>query len=253
MVLILLQLCCAFFGCVVWIKSLATVARYSFCSGSRSCGMNFTRTGFMWRSCVTISDTVDFGIPRSASSFHTVSHPSLLIAACTRSTFSGVLPIIGLPEHGSLSPDFQPSLKHLYHTFICTALIALSLKAFWIIRIVSAEKCSSLMCNLMQIHCYSCSVILNAMATSTHAHSTMSTAPPLTGTVKLSLSMHAHSSPLSLAASLRAITQSILIILTMTGLLPDDFILSLIHYFITHLYYNYKPTFEYPCIYIHGN
>ena len=77
--------------------------------------------------------------------------------------------------------------------------------------------------------------------------------PPLTSTVKSSLFMQVHSSPLSLAASLRAITQSILSILTMTGLLPDDFILSLIHYFITHLYYNYKPTFEYPCIYIHGN
>ena len=37
--------------------------------------------------------------------------------------------------------------------------------AFWIIWIVSAEKYSSLMQNLMQTHCSTCSVILNAMAT----------------------------------------------------------------------------------------
>ena len=37
--------------------------------------------------------------------------------------------------------------------------------AFWIIWTVSAEECSSLMQNFMQIHCFTCSVILNVMAT----------------------------------------------------------------------------------------
>ena len=37
--------------------------------------------------------------------------------------------------------------------------------AFWIIQIVSAEECSSLMQNLMQIHFSTHSVILNAMTT----------------------------------------------------------------------------------------
>ena len=37
--------------------------------------------------------------------------------------------------------------------------------AFWIIWIVSAEECSSLTQNLMQIHWSICSVILNVMAT----------------------------------------------------------------------------------------
>ena len=37
--------------------------------------------------------------------------------------------------------------------------------ALWIIWIVSVEECSSLMQNLMQICCSTCSVILNAMAT----------------------------------------------------------------------------------------
>ena len=62
----------------------------------------------------------------------------------TRSTFSGVLLIAGLPECGSVSKDTRPSLRHLCHTFICTALIASSPKAFRIIRIVSMEECASL-------------------------------------------------------------------------------------------------------------
>ena len=37
--------------------------------------------------------------------------------------------------------------------------------AFWIIQIVSVEQCSSLMQNSMQIHCSTCSVILNVTAT----------------------------------------------------------------------------------------
>ena len=37
--------------------------------------------------------------------------------------------------------------------------------AFWVIQIVSPEECSSLMQNLLQISCSTCSVILNAMAT----------------------------------------------------------------------------------------
>ena len=37
--------------------------------------------------------------------------------------------------------------------------------AFWIIWVVSMEECSSLMQNLMQIHCSSCSVIWNTAAT----------------------------------------------------------------------------------------
>ena len=37
--------------------------------------------------------------------------------------------------------------------------------AFWIIQIAYAEECSSLIQNLMQIHCSICSVILNARVT----------------------------------------------------------------------------------------
>ena len=185
----------------VWVKALATAARCSFCSGNRSCGLNFATTHFMPRSCVNISDTVVFGIPRSASGSHTVGRQPLLIAAPRHSTFSGVLLIAGLPEHGSLSTDSRPSLKHLCHTFICAALIALSPKAFWI---VSVEKCPSLTQNLMHIHCSTLSVILNpTMATQYTCSLNSVYCPPLTSTVKSSWFTHAHSSPLSnLAARL---------------------------------------------------
>ena len=116
-------------------------------------------------SCIEISDTAVFGIPRSTSSSHTVRRWSLWIASHTCSTFSGVLLVAGLPEHGSLLTYSQPSLKCLCHNFICAALIAWSPKAFWIIWILSMQECPSLMQNLMQICCSAHSVILNAMAT----------------------------------------------------------------------------------------
>ena len=131
----------------VWTKLLATIAWCSLCSGSRSCGTNFVVMCFMPRSSIKISVTVVLGIPRSASSSHTVSHRSLLITAYTSSTFSGVLLVAGLAECRSLSTDSQPSLKHLCHTFICVAVIASSLKTFWIIWILFVEECSSLMQN----------------------------------------------------------------------------------------------------------
>ena len=65
------------------------------------------------------------------------------------------------------------------------------------------EECSRLMQNLMQIHCSTCSVILNAMTTQyTWALNGIYHAHWLTSTVKSSLFTHAHSSPLPLAARL---------------------------------------------------
>ena len=71
--------------------------------------------------------------------------------------------------------------------------------AFWIIGIVSMEKCSSLMQNLMQICCSTHTVILNVMATQYTCTIQWCLQHPLTSTVKSSLLMHAHSSPPSLA------------------------------------------------------
>ena len=109
---------------------ITTAAHCSFCSGGRSHEKTCAKTCFMPRSCVRILDTVGLGIPRSASSSHTVCHQSLWIAARTRSTFSGVLLGAGLSGCGSLSTDSRPPLKCLCHIFICAALIASSPKAF---------------------------------------------------------------------------------------------------------------------------
>ena len=73
--------------------------------------------------------------------------------------------------------------------------------AFWIIHIVSMEEFSSLMQNLVQICCcigshFECDSYLVYMLTQWHLP------PPLTSTVKSSLFIHVHSSPLSLAARL---------------------------------------------------
>ena len=122
-------------------------------------------TSFMPRSCIEILDTVVFGIPRSASSSHTVSGRSLLIAAHTHSTLSSVLLVAGFPEGESISTDSWSSLKHLCHTFTCTAFIELSPKTSWIIQIVSAEECSSLTQNVYADLLLYPFVTLNAKAT----------------------------------------------------------------------------------------
>ena len=122
----------------------------------------------MPRFCIKNSDTVVFGILRLASSSRTISYLSLLTAAHPHSTSSGVLLVAGLPECESLSID----LDHLWGTCV-TLLFALH---FWIIQIVSAGECSSLMQHLMKIHCSTCSFWM-WQPHSTHAHSTTSTAP----------------------------------------------------------------------------
>ena len=70
---------------------------------------------------------------------------------------------------------------------------------FWIIHIVSAEECSSLMQNFMQICCSVLSVILNVMSTQ---YTQQYPLTPVTSRVKSSLFTHVHSSSLSLAARL---------------------------------------------------
>ena len=126
--------------------------------------MSFAIIHFLPRSWIKISDTGVFGISRSASSSHTASHQCLLLQPFSFNILR--CPACGRPSRTWITSNrFWPSLKHLCHAFIWAALIASSLKAFRTIQIVSIEECSSLMQNLMQIHCSTCSVILNVMAT----------------------------------------------------------------------------------------
>ena len=162
-----------------------------------------------------------FWNPNSVSSPHTVSRQSLLIAARTHSTSSGVLLVAG--PFNSFSTIFEVYVPHFYLHCTILQLIALSLKAFWITWIVSAGECSSLTKNMMQIGC------------STHCHFECNSPtvdkltqqcllPPLTSRMKLPLFMHAHSSPLSFAPMLHWCHTScscyVLVILIRTGLFP---------------------------------
>ena len=74
--------------------------------------------------------------------------------------------------------------------------------AFWIIRIVSMEECSSLMQNLLQDLLLCSLTHFECDSHTVHIMMKWHLPPPLTSTVKLSLFTHAHSSSLSLAARL---------------------------------------------------
>ena len=77
---------------------------------------------------------------------------------------------VGELSHWSDLVFFKNSAWDMMHEQACCCDEAAShqlpiVVAFWIIQTVSAEECSSLTQNLMQIHCSTHSVILNAMAT----------------------------------------------------------------------------------------
>ena len=149
----------------------------SVCCSSRSFRTNFATTCFMPRSWVQISNTIVFRICIWASNSLTVSCWSLLIAACPFQHCQ----VFYLFQAFQNEDHFQQIFNHLWsicttHIFIWDALTALSLKAFWIIQIVSTEECSSLMQNLMQMFCSTQSFWMWQLH-STHVHSMTSTAP----------------------------------------------------------------------------
>ena len=92
--------------------------------------------------------------------------------------------------------------------------------AFWIIWITSAEECLSLMQNLLQIHCSTHSVILNAMATQYTCSLNDAYCPhwlvQWSGHCShMSISVHSPWLP-----GYIDVAQTVLIILTMVGLFP---------------------------------
>ena len=93
--------------------------------------------------------------------------------------------------------------------------------ALWIIQIVSAEECLSLKQNLMQIHCSTCSVILDAMATQ-YTRSLNGIYCPH-WLVKWSHHCSLMHIPVRCPwlPGYISVVQTILIILTMAGLFPD--------------------------------
>lgn len=65
----------------------------------------------------------------------------------------------GLPEHGLLSTDGQPSLKWRYNSLICVMLVELSPNARRTFCTVSTCILPSFWQNLMRYHCLSHSII----------------------------------------------------------------------------------------------
>ena len=159
----------------VFIKSLTTEAWCNFCSGSRSHGMILQH--------VSCQDPAS----KSWMQWFLESADQLLVPTLSVADLCWLQPVHvqhsqvlcllqAFQNMDHFSTDSWLSLKHLCHTFICAALIALSLKAFWIIWMVSMEECSALTQNLMRIHCSTHSFWM-WWPHSTHAHSRASTVP----------------------------------------------------------------------------
>ena len=92
--------------------------------------------------------------------------------------------------------------------------------AFWIILIVSEEKCSSLTQNLMQIHCSTRSVILNALATQYTCSLSSIYCPHWL--VQWSHHCSGMFIPSTfLGGQVTSVSQTILVTLTVVGLFPD--------------------------------
>ena len=91
---------------------------------------------------------------------------------------------------------------------------------FWIIQIGTMEEWSSLTQNFMPIHYSTCSVI-ECNRHTIHMLTQWCLPSLLTSIVRLSLFMHAHSSPLSWLPGYMDVSQTVLFILTLAGLFPD--------------------------------
>ena len=134
--------------------------------------------------------------------------------------------VVGLSHLGDLM-FCQKTLPELRHMIRPTVVMKLpitgcpQLRAFWIIQIVSAEECSSLAQNLVQICCSACSVTLNVKATQC-AYSLNSVSLPHRW---VHWSCHC-SCMLILVTSLwlpvyTDVVRTVLVMLTMAGLFPD--------------------------------
>ena len=149
----------------VWLKSVSICSMMFLLLWYQKLWNRFCHNTFiMLRSCIKISHVVVLGIPRSVSGSHTVIHQSWFIAPI-HVQHSQVFCLFRASTVWITFNRFLTIFEAFAAHFYGTALSALFPKAIWIIWIFSTEECSSLTQNLMQIHCSTPSVILNAMAT----------------------------------------------------------------------------------------
>ncbi len=92
---------------------------FSFCWSDSNFGMNFVYTLLMNKSSVIIDWTDPWLIPTSATIFSIATRWSSQTFLQTFAIILSFLLVRGLPQHGSLSTEVQPSLNQLYHSFIC--------------------------------------------------------------------------------------------------------------------------------------
>jgi len=140
--------------------SCAISRRSCFCSIISSFGTNFADTLLKPKSAVKIVCTDPMLTPTSSASSRTVIQRSCMSKVRTWLMTLSFRLVEGLPWRGSLSTNVLPSLKRLYHSFILVILMASSLKACWIFRIVSTWVSPSIWQNLMQYRCSNHSIIL---------------------------------------------------------------------------------------------
>ena len=154
----------------------------------------------MPRSCIKISDTVMFRVPRSASSSHSQSP---VFGDCSPYVFN----IVRCCAYCSLSRTwvtfnrsltiFEAFLPHFYlcctHCIVPETLNHLNSFCGGIFKLNSKLDAESLLYSLSHCECDGHTV---------HMLPQRRLPPPLISTMKSSLFTHAHSSPLSLAASL---------------------------------------------------
>ena len=155
----------------------------------------------MSRSCVKILDTVVFGIPRTASSSHTVSHRSvdcspymfntLRCSACSRSSRIWIT----FSRFSTIFEVFVPHFNLHYTHCILPKILENHLNSFrWgIFKLGTKFDADSLLYSLSHFECDG-----HTVHTLTQWHLLLS----MTGTVKSSSFMHAHCSTFSLAARL---------------------------------------------------
>ena len=160
-----------------------------------------------------------FGIPRSASSSHTVIHQSLLTAAHTRSTFSSVWCRLARTwiTFNRFSTIFEAFVPHFYlcctHCIIPESLLS-HLNSFCggMFKLNAKFDADLLLYSLSHFECGDHRV---------HMPTQERLPPPLTSTVKLSLFTHVHSVHFPWLPGCTDVAQTILIILPMAGLFLD--------------------------------
>ena len=203
--------------------------------------MNFATTRFMPRSCIKISDTVVFG----QISFWFSHCQSLIFADCSPDTFNVLScsaccrpsrTCITFNRFLTIFEAFVPDFYLCFTHCIVPNSLLNHLKTFHggMFKLNTKFDADSWLSSLSHFECVGHTV---------HILTQWRLPPPLTSTEKSSLFTHAHSSPLRLAASYIAVTQTVFVILTMAGLFPDRP--------RVHLEKKWQETNEWPLTYGH--